>query len=57
MIVFIKLLLAHLLGDFLLQPTSWVKDKEQKVSQVFKPHTVIYPGTVVIHVENASSTC
>jgi hypothetical protein len=30
MIVFIKLLLAHLLGDFLLQPTSWVTDKEQK---------------------------
>ncbi len=30
MIVFIKLLLAHLLGDFLLQPTSWVADKESK---------------------------
>lgn len=24
---FIKLLLAHLIGDFLLQPTSWVDDK------------------------------
>ena len=30
MIVFVKLLLAHLLGDFLLQPTFWVKDKEHK---------------------------
>jgi protein-S-isoprenylcysteine O-methyltransferase Ste14 len=30
MILFIKLLLAHLLGDFLLQPTSWVLDKETK---------------------------
>ena len=30
MIVFVKLLLAHLVGDFLLQPTSWVKDKEDK---------------------------
>jgi hypothetical protein len=30
MIIFIKLLLAHLLGDFLLQPNSWVKDKEKK---------------------------
>ncbi len=30
MIIFIKLLLAHLLGDFLLQPTSWVLDKETK---------------------------
>ena len=31
MIIFIKLLLAHLLGDFLLQPTSWVLDKESKI--------------------------
>jgi lysylphosphatidylglycerol synthetase-like protein (DUF2156 family) len=30
MILFVKLLLAHLLGDFLLQPNSWVDDKEQK---------------------------
>ena len=30
MIIFVKLVLAHLLGDFLLQPTSWVLDKESK---------------------------
>ena len=30
MILFVKLLLAHLLGDFLLQPDSWVLDKESK---------------------------
>ena len=30
MIIFVKLLLAHLLGDFLLQPTSWVVNKEKK---------------------------
>lgn len=30
MIIFVKLLLAHLIGDFLLQPTSWVNDKEKK---------------------------
>ncbi len=30
MIVFIKLILAHLIGDFLLQSTSWVKAKEEK---------------------------
>jgi len=30
MIIFVKLLLAHLLGDFLLQPTFWVNDKERK---------------------------
>jgi len=31
MIIFVKLLLAHLLGDFLLQPSSWVLDKERKI--------------------------
>lgn len=31
MIIFVKLLLAHLLGDFLLQPYSWVLDKENKI--------------------------
>lgn len=28
MILFIKLLLAHLLGDFIFQPDSWVRKKE-----------------------------
>ncbi|MEA1849427.1 MULTISPECIES: DUF3307 domain-containing protein [Chryseobacterium] len=28
--IFIKLILAHLLGDFILQPDSWVADKESK---------------------------
>src|SRR6478609_3404058 len=30
MIVLIKIILSHLIGDFLLQPTSWVKAKEKK---------------------------
>lgn len=30
MILLIKLLLAHLLGDFVLQPERWVKEKESK---------------------------
>ena len=30
MMILIKLLLAHLIGDFLLQSTKWVIDKEQK---------------------------
>lgn len=30
MLVFTKLLLAHLIGDFLLQPQHWVIDKEEK---------------------------
>lgn len=28
--IFIPLILAHLLGDFILQPNFWVQDKEQK---------------------------
>lgn len=30
MILLVKLFLAHILGDFLLQPNSWVQDKEQR---------------------------
>jgi len=30
MMLLIKLLLAHLLGDFFLQPKKWVKEKEKK---------------------------
>jgi hypothetical protein len=29
MVIFLKLLLVHLLGDFILQPEKWVKDKER----------------------------
>lgn len=28
--IFIQLILAHLLGDFILQPNSWVSDKESR---------------------------
>ena len=28
MILFTKLFLAHLIGDFILQPSKWVADKE-----------------------------
>jgi len=30
MIILLKLLLAHFVGDFMLQPESWVVDKEEK---------------------------
>jgi len=30
MILLIKLFLAHIIGDFFIQPFSWVKDKEKK---------------------------
>ena len=44
MIIFIKLLLAHLLGDFLLQPHSWVQEKENKrlKSNKLYFHTIIH---------------
>ena len=30
MLLFLKLLLAHILGDFVFQPEKWVKSKEEK---------------------------
>ncbi|AFL85551.1 Protein of unknown function (DUF3307) [Belliella baltica DSM 15883] len=36
MIILIKLILAHLIGDFVLQPRSWVKEKEKKKAKSFK---------------------
>ena len=30
MMIIVKLILAHILGDFLLQPNSWVKAKEER---------------------------
>lgn len=30
MILFVKLVLAHLIGDFMLQPTAWVEAKENR---------------------------
>jgi hypothetical protein len=29
MIILIKLFLTHIVGDFILQPNSWVADKEK----------------------------
>ena len=36
MIVFVKLILAHLVGDFILQPKSWVEKKEKHGIKSFK---------------------
>ncbi len=36
MILFIKLLLAHFIGDFLLQPKSWVVEKEKQKAKSLK---------------------
>lgn len=49
MIIFIKLILAHFIGDFLLQPTAWVKDKEvnKAKSRYFYAHILIH-GLLVL---------
>ncbi|HPW97696.1 MAG TPA: DUF3307 domain-containing protein [Flavobacterium sp.] len=39
MVVFVKLFLAHILGDFILQPSKWVEDKEQKRGKSFYLYT------------------
>ena len=50
MILFIKLLLAHLLGDFLFQPTKWVIHKEaHKIgSKYLYAHILIHFVLVLI---------
>jgi len=44
MIVLIKLLLAHLIGDFVLQPDSWVRAKEKDKFKSFHlyVHSVVH---------------
>jgi hypothetical protein len=50
MLLLIKLILAHLIGDFLLQPTSWIKDKERRkiTSPKLYLHVLIHGGLVVL---------
>ncbi len=52
--IFIPLILAHLLGDFLLQPNSWVADKEQKKgkSKFLYFHVLIHIALVFIFLWN-----
>lgn len=44
MILLLKLLLAHLIGDFILQPASWVNAKEQKKLKAWQlyVHVIIH---------------
>lgn len=44
MILFLKLFLAHILGDFFLQPTKWVKHKEKYIekSKFLYWHTLLH---------------
>lgn len=50
MIILVKLLLAHLIGDFQVQPKSWVKEKEsQKVkSPKFYLHLLIHGALILV---------
>ncbi len=45
-LLILKLLLAHLLGDFLLQPSTWVASKEKKKikSGKFYLHLAVHTG-------------
>lgn len=48
MILFLKLLLAHILGDFVFQPEKWVKDKEEKKIKSLKLYFHIGVHTVLL---------
>lgn len=49
-IILVKLILAHLIGDFFLQPTSWVKDKERKKLKSGKLYLHVLIHVVLIFV-------
>ncbi len=50
MIFFLKLFLAHIIGDFLLQPTSWVAHKESKKikSKYLYLHILVHFGITML---------
>lgn len=52
MLLFTKLLLAHLIGDFILQPNKWVLDKEKKKEKsiYLYLHTVLHLVLMLIFV-------
>ncbi len=49
-LLLLKLLLAHFLGDFLLQPTSWVENKEVKKirSKYFYYHSAVHLVLLIV---------
>ncbi|QXP57893.1 DUF3307 domain-containing protein [Cellulophaga sp. HaHa_2_95] len=50
MMLFTKLFLAHLLGDFIFQSSKWVKDKEEKKvkSKYIYYHTLIHFALTIL---------
>jgi len=55
MIVFIKILLAHLIGDFILQSNAWVKAKEEKKLKAWQLyiHALLHAAIAMMLVANA----
>ncbi len=52
----LKLILVHLLGDFVLQPSRWVKEKEQRKLKAWQlyVHVLIHAVLLVIFVADRS---
>lgn len=51
MIIFLKLLLAHFVGDFLFQPKSWVLHKEEKILRSWKLYVhILIHGILILTV-------
>ena len=57
MIILIKLILAHLIGDFVLQPLRWVNDKNERKakSPTLYLHALIHGLLVYIFIGEASA--
>lgn len=57
MIILLKLFLAHLVGDFLLQPSAWVKAKEEKKLAAWQlyVHSVLHGLLVLLFLWNFQS--
>ena len=54
MIILFKLFLAHLIGDFLLQPVAWVKAKEEKRLAAWQlyAHSILHGSLVLLFLWN-----
>lgn len=50
MILFVKLVLAHLIGDFILQPAGWVKAKEERKLKAWQlyAHVLVHAVLIIV---------
>ncbi len=50
MVLLFKLLLAHFIGDFILQPTAWVRAKEEKKLRAWQLyiHTLVHAALIML---------